>query len=114
MNSISPGKTPFITVGQDEADTDCGPSSPFHAMGEEEGKFNMVKASPSDFSMPDQTKAEDGILMVQMSNSSVHQDDDDNSTHSTLKVFQGTADFDYDMTKGEYLYSSVDTFIPIQ
>jgi hypothetical protein len=31
------------------------------------------------------------------------QDDDNDSTYSTLKVHQGSADFDYDISSGEEL-----------
>lgn len=109
MDNTSPSKKPFIIVGQDDLLSD-EPSSPFHAM-EEEGDSMMVKANPSDFSLPDQeeqVEAKDGILLVRMSNSSTRsaalevekgstEDDDNSSTYSTLKVFEGSADFDYDM-----------------
>ena len=113
MDNTSPSKKPFIIVGQDDLLSD-EPSSPFHAM-EEEGDSMMVKANPSDFSLPDQeeqVEAKDGILLVRMSNSSTRsaalevekgstEDDDNSSTYSTLKVFEGSADFDYDMQAGK-------------
>ena len=109
MESISPSKTPFITATDDNVDD--GPTSPFHAMDDEDGI--LVKANDSDISMPAKNideEAEKGILMVKLSDSSklaeVNQeqidalyDDDNNSINSTLKVHQGSADFDYDDIK---------------
>ena len=102
-------KQPFITMGQFN-DVPQGPSSPFHAM-EEGGDDMIVNTDSSDVNVPTQENNE-GILMVQMTDSSemgvqkgtVDDDDDDddnNSTYSTLKVFQGTADFDYEINKGK-------------
>lgn len=103
MSNLSPSQKPFITLNQD--DLNDGPSSPFHAMDEGEIDSMMVKASPSDFSIPSEKPFVEGILMVDMGdgkkNTTGTQEEEDNedndSTISSLKVFQGTADFDYEM-----------------
>lgn len=94
-------------------DLNDGPSSPFHAMEEEEIDSMMVKASPSDFSIPSEKQFEEGILMVDMNNSKentrealkelqeIDDNEDNDSIISSLKVFQGTADFDYEMNGGK-------------
>mmetsp|Transcript_14509 Transcript_14509/g.17649 ORF Transcript_14509/g.17649 Transcript_14509/m.17649 type:complete len:605 (-) Transcript_14509:41-1855(-) len=118
MDDRSPSKIPFITAGTGQNDDAMeGPSSPFHAMLEEgETCTMMVKANPSDFSMPNvgDEDANDGILVartgnvgtgipsIDLQNSQESGDDDGdnnstNSTYSTLKVHQGSADFDYGM-----------------
>ena len=107
MSNLSPSQKPFITLNQD--DLNDGPSSPFHAMDEGEIDSMMVKASPSDFSIPSEKPFVEGILMVDMGdgkkNTTGTQEEEDNedndSTISSLKVFQGTADFDYEMKGGK-------------
>ncbi len=120
MDSTSPSKTPFLTGGGVGNSVDDGPSSPFHAMedGGEGGGGMLVKSNPSDFSLPTtdindnnhEGEAGQGILMVRVSDSSKDDEeqinafyDDDNSTNSTLKVFQGSAEFEYDdIKRGKY------------
>ncbi len=116
MSRSSPSKIPFLKTGGIDDDVQDGPSSPFHAMDGDE--LMMVKASPSDFSIPDEQQGEGGILMVEMGNKKTTgvlelpigleadengHDDDNDSTYSTLKVHQGSADFDYDIRSGEEL-----------
>lgn len=110
---------------------DEGPTSPYHSAMEDGGMI-MVEASPSDFSMPpppaDTTEQQQldnggdvgdatGIMMIHISSSSgleasvgaqfnydnnMDKDDDDDSAYSTLKVHQGSADFDLEFTKGTF------------
>ena len=109
METVSPSKAPFITIADNNVDD--GPTSPFHAMDDDDGI--LVKANNSDISMPAKNideEAEKGILMMNLSGSSkldeanqdqidALDDDDNNSINSTLKVHQGSADFDYDDIK---------------
>ncbi len=44
---------------------------------------------------------------LQMPQDSAEDDDDNSSTVSTLKVYQGTADFDYDMNTGKCKHAKI-------
>ena len=100
-DSPSQNKTPFINKGNE--DDNGEPISPFHSMDDRE-------MNSSIFISPKEGNDEDGIMMVQMSGSAIQDlesnknndyDDDDDSTYSTLKIHQGTADFDYEIRSGK-------------
>jgi len=102
-DSPSQNKTPFINKGNEDDNQSGEPTSPFHSMDDRE-------MNSSVFIIPKERNDEDGIMMVQMSDSAIQDlesnknndgDDDDDSTYSTLKVHQGSADFDYELRSGK-------------
>lgn len=117
MDNINSNNSPFIKV--DATNIVDVSSSPFHAM-EDDNDMILVKSNPSDFSIPPAKNkaAVDGIMMVSMTGNpnldeEIDQDqveasysDDNNSINSTLKVHQGSADFDYDMKRGKIVLKS--------